>query len=181
MTRRRDPIYPTTMVGRPPTEDYFFGKATERLFLPAIQMVLPEVVDINMPAEGIFHNLIIVAIKKSYRGQAQKVAHGMWGLGLLALAKTIVIVDADVNVQDVSEVAWRVTANLDPSEDIFFASGPVDDLDHASKTPRVGSKVGIDATAKGALDGRERPWPEDIVMSDEVRALVDGKWHLYGI
>ena len=181
MTRRRDPIYPTTMVGRPPTEDFFFGKATERLFLPAIQMVLPEIVDINMPAEGIFHNLIIVSIRKSYRGQAQKVAHGMWGLGLLALAKTIVIVDANVNVQDLSEVAWRVTANLDPQQDIFFASGPVDDLDHASSTPRVGSKVGIDATAKGPLDGRERPWPDDIAMSDEIKALVDRKWSSYGI
>ena len=181
MTRRKDPIYPTTMVGRPPTEDYFMGKVSERLFLPAIQMMLPEIVDINMPAEGAFHNLVIVSIKKEYRGQAQKVVHGLWGMGLLALAKTVVVVDANVDVQNPSEVAWRVTNNLDPQQDIFFASGPMDDLDHASATPGVGSKVGIDATAKGPLEGRNRDWPPDILMSDEVKALVDRKWEQYGI
>ena len=181
ITRRKDPIYPTTMVGRPPTEDYFMGKVSERLFLPAIQMMLPEVVDINMPAEGAFHNLVIVSIKKEYRGQAQKVVHGLWGMGLLALSKTVVVVDADVDVQNPSEVAWRVTNNLDPQQDIFFASGPMDDLDHASVTAGVGSKVGIDATAKGPLEGRNRDWPPDILMSDEVKSLVDRKWEQYGI
>ena len=181
MTRRKDPIYPTTMVGRPPTEDYFMGKASERLFLPAIQMMLPEIIDINMPAEGAFHNLVIVSIKKEYRGQAQKVVHGLWGLGLLALSKTVVVVDATVDVHNPSEVAWRVTNNLDPQQDIFFASGPMDDLDHASATPGVGSKVGIDATTKGPLEGRNRDWPPDILMSDEVKALVDRKWEQYGI
>jgi 4-hydroxy-3-polyprenylbenzoate decarboxylase len=181
MTRRKEPIYPTTMVGRPPTEDYFMGKASERLFLPAIQMMLPEVVDMNMPAEGAFHNLVIVSIKKEYRGQAQKVVHGLWGMGLLALSKTIVVVDANVDVQNASEVAWRVTNNLDPQYDIFFASGPMDDLDHASIMAGVGSKVGIDATTKGPLEGRERDWPPDILMSDEIKALVDQKWEQYGI
>ena len=181
MTRRKDPIYPTTMVGRPPTEDYFMGKVSERLFLPAIQMMLPEIVDINMPAEGAFHNLVIVSIKKEYRGQAQKVVHGLWGMGLLALSKTIVVVDANVDVQNLSEVAWRVTNNLDPQFDTFFASGPMDDLDHASITAGVGSKVGIDATTKGPLEGRERDWPPDILMSDEIKALVDRKWEQYGI
>jgi 4-hydroxy-3-polyprenylbenzoate decarboxylase len=157
------------------------GKVSERLFLPAIQMMLPEIVDMNMPAEGAFHNLLIVSIKKEYRGQAQKVVHGLWGMGLLALSKTVVVVDASVNVQNLSEVAWRVTNNLDPQQDIFFASGPMDDLDHASVTAGVGSKVGIDATAKGPLEGRERDWPPDILMSDEIKALVDRKWEQYGI
>lgn len=157
------------------------GKASERLFLPAIQMMLPEVVDMNMPAEGAFHNLVIVSIKKEYRGQAQKVVHGLWGMGLLALSKTIVVVDANVDVQNASEVAWRVTNNLDPQYDIFFASGPMDDLDHASIMAGVGSKVGIDATTKGPLEGRERDWPPDILMSDEIKALVDQKWEQYGI
>ena len=181
MTHRKDPIYPTTMVGRPPTEDYFMGKVSERLFLPGIQIMLPEVVDMNMPAEGAFHNLLIISIKKEYRGQAQKVVHGIWGMGLLALSKTVVVVDADVDVQNLSEVAWRVTNNLDPQQDIFISSGPIDDLDHASVTLGFGSKVGIDATSKGPLEGRLRDWPEDIIMSDDVKALVDSKWEQYGI
>ena len=181
ITRRRNPIYATTLVGRPVQEDYYMGKATERLFMPIIQMVLPEIVDMNMPAEGVFHNLVIVSIKKEYPGQAQKVMYALWGLGLMMLAKAIVVVDDYVNVQDVSEVAWRVTNNLDASRDITFASGPVDDLDHASPTPKFGSKVGIDATAKGPMEGRQREWPPDIVMSDEIKTLVDGRWAEYGI
>ncbi len=181
ITHRRDPIYPTTMVGRPPTEDFFMGTATARLMLPAVQMTLPEVVDFNMPAEGVFHNLIIVSIKKEFPGHARKVMHALWGLGLLMLAKTIVVVDHFVDVQDLSEVAWRVTNNIDPRRDVVFADGPIDDLDHASPVPRYGSKMGIDATAKGALDGRTRDWPSDIVMSEEIKRLVDGKWNEYGI
>ena len=181
ITQRKDPIYPTIIVGRPPMEDYFMGKVTERVFLPMIQMVLPEVVDINMPAEGVFHNLVIVSIKKEYPGQARKVMYGLWGLGLMSLAKTIVVVDHFVNVHNISEVTWRVTNNIDPSQDILFATGPLDDLDHASPTPKFGSKVGIDATAKGPMEGRQREWPPDIVMSPEVKALVDRKWAEYGI
>ena len=181
ITHRRDPIYPTTIVGRPPTEDFFMGKASERLMLPALQLTLPEVTDINMPAEGIFHNLVIVSIKKEYPGHARKVMYGLWGLGLLMLAKTIVIVDHYVDVQDLSQVTWRVAANIDPANDTLFVDGPVDDLDHSAASPRYGSKMGIDATAKGPMDGRTREWPPDIVMSDEVKQMVDRKWSEYGI
>ena len=180
ITHRSEPIYPTTIVGRPPTEDFFMGKAIERVMLPAVQMTLPEVVDMNMPAEGIFHNLILVSMKKEFPGHPQKVMHALWGLGLLMLAKTIIVVDHFVDVQDLSEVAWRVTNNIDPANDIVFAQGPIDDLDHATPTPKFGSKMGIDATAKGRADGRAREWPPDIVMSDEVRRLVDGRWEEYG-
>ncbi|MBI4201399.1 MAG: menaquinone biosynthesis decarboxylase [Chloroflexi bacterium] len=181
VTHRRNPIYPTIIVGRPPMEDYYMGKATERLFLPIIQMVLPEVSDINMPAEGVFHNLVIVSIKKEYPGQARKVMYALWGLGLMMLAKTIIVVDHYVDVQDLSEVAWRVTNNIDPSHDVLFASGPLDDLDHAALEAKLGSKMGVDATAKGPMEGRARAWPPDIVMSDEVKALVDRRWGEYGI
>ena len=181
MTHRRDPIYPTIIVGKPPTEDFFMGKASERLMLPALQMTLPEVVDMNMPAEGIFHNLVVVSIKKEYPGHARKVMYALWGLGLLMLAKTIIVVDHHVDVQDLSELAWRVTANIDPAQDIVFVDGPVDDLDHAASSPRYGSKMGIDATAKGQMDGRARGWPPDIEMSEEIKRLVDSKWSEYGI
>ncbi len=181
ITHRQNPIYPTIIVGRPPMEDYYMGKVTERVFLPIIQMILPEVVDINMPAEGVFHNLVIVSIKKEYPGQARKVMYGLWGMGLMSLAKTIIVVDHFVNVHDPSEVTWRVTNNIDPSQDIMFASGPLDDLDHASPTPKYGSKMGIDATAKGPMEGRQRDWPPDIVMSPEIVALVDSKWSDYGL
>ena len=181
ITHRRNPIYPTTFVGVPPKEDFFMGKATERIMLPALQAALPEVKDINMPAEGIFHNLVIVSIRKEYPGHARKVMNALWGLGLMMLTKVIVIVDHYVDVQDLSEVAWRVTANLDPGSDIVFSEGPLDDLEHASATPRYGTKVGIDATAKGRIDGRTREWPPDIVMSDEIKALVDSKWREYKI
>ncbi len=181
ITHRREPIYPTIIVGRPPTEDFFMGKASERLLLPALQMTLPEVADINMPAEGIFHNLLLVSVKKEYPGHPRKVMYALWGLGLLMLTKAIIVVDHFVDVQDLSEVAWRVTNNIDPARDIVFVDGPVDDLDHASATPKYGSKVGIDATAKGPMDGRAREWPPDIVMSEEIKRLVDSKWDQYGI
>ncbi len=181
ITHRKEPIYPTTMVGRPPTEDFFMGKASERIMLPALQMALPEVTDMNMPAEGVFHNLVIVSIRKEFQGHAQKVMHALWGMGLLMLAKTIVVVDDNVDVQDLSEVAWRVTNNIDPATDVMFSEGPIDDLDHATPQPKYGSKMGIDATAKGPLDGRAREWPPDIVMSREVRELVDRQWGEYGL
>jgi 4-hydroxy-3-polyprenylbenzoate decarboxylase len=181
ITHRKDAIYPTTFVGRPPKEDYFMGKASERIMLPALQMTLPEVVDINMPAEGIFHNLVIVSIKKEYPGQAAKVMHALWGIGLMMLAKTIVVVDHFVDVQNVSEVAWRVATNLDPGRDIIFTEGPLDDLEQSSAKPHYGSKMGIDATAKGPMDGFQREWPPDIVMSDEIKRLVDSRWGEYGI
>ena len=181
ITHRREPIYPTTMVGRPPTEDFFMGKAAERIMLPVLQMALPEVTDMNMPAEGVFHNLIIVSIRKEFQGHAQKVMHALWGMGLLMLTKTIIVVDHFVNVQDLSEVAWRVTNNINPATDVMFAEGPIDDLDHATPVPKYGSKMGIDATAKGPMDGRTRDWPPDIVMSRELKELVDRRWKEYGL
>jgi 4-hydroxy-3-polyprenylbenzoate decarboxylase len=181
ITRRRNPIYPTTIVGRPPQEDYWLGKATERIFLPIIRLLLPEVVDMNMPAEGVFHNLLIVSIRKRYPGQARKVMHALWGLGLMMLAKTIVVVSEHVNVQDLSEVAWRVTGNIDPKRDLVLIDGPTDDLDHAALRHRFGGKLGIDATEKDETDGIGQPWPEEIAMSDEIRALVSRRWAEYGL
>ena len=182
ITHRRQPIYPATIVGRPPMEDYYMGKVTERVFLPIIRTILPEVVDINMPAEGVFHNLVIVSIKKEYPGQARKVMHGLWGLGLMSLVKTIIAVDHFVDVQNISEVAWRVTNNIDPAQDFVFSTGPIDDLDHASAVPKFGSKVGIDATVKWQSEGnRQREWPPDIVMSPEIKDLVNRRWAEYGI
>ncbi len=182
VTRRRDAIYPTIVVGRPPMEDYWLGKATERLFLPVIRMMLPEIVDMNMPAEGVFHNLVIVSVRKRYPGQARKVMYGLWGLGLLMLAKTVVVVDEGVNVHDLSEVAWRVANNIDPARDLVVVEGPADDLDHAALHHRYGGKLGIDATEKRApLDRVDQPWPEEIRMSDEVRERVSRRWREYGL
>ena len=181
LTRRRNPIYPTTFVGRPPTEDYWMGKVTERVFLPLIRLILPEVVDINMPAEGIFHNLVLVSVKKEYPGHARKVIYGLWGLGLLSLTKVIVVVDDFVDVQNLSEVAWRVANNLNPATDLVLAEGPIDDLDVASPTPRFGSKLGIDATRKLPQEGYQRQWPPDIVMAPEISARVSRRWAELGL
>jgi 4-hydroxy-3-polyprenylbenzoate decarboxylase len=181
ITHRRNPIYHPTIVGRPPMEDYYMGKATERLFLPLMQMIAPEIVDVNMPAEGVFHNLVIISIKKRYPGQPQKVMYGLWGMGQMMFARNLVIVDDDVDVQNLSEVTWRVTNNVDAKRDLVVVEGPVDALDHAAPRPYLGGKLGIDATRKTALDGYEREWPPDIVMSDEIKALVDRRWPEYGL
>jgi 4-hydroxy-3-polyprenylbenzoate decarboxylase len=181
ITRRKQPIYPTTIVGRPPQEDYWLGKATERIFLPIIRLLLPEVVDMNMPAEGVFHNLVIVSIKKRYPGQARKVMYALWGLGLMMLAKNIIVVSEHVDVHNLSEVAWRATGNIDPTRDLLIVDGPSDDLDHASVRHRFGGKMGIDATEKSDLDAIGQPWPEEIVMSDDIRALVTRRWQEYGL
>lgn len=181
LTRRKDPIYPSIVVGRPPSEDFFMGKASERLMLPALQLTLPEIIDVNMPSEGVFHNLLLVSIKKEYPGHARKVMSALWGLGLVMLAKAIIVLDHDVDVQNLSEVAWRVTANIDPASDIVISEGPVDDLDHASKNYGYGSKMGLDATSKGKLDGRDREWPDDITMDNEIINLVEKRWEEYGI
>ncbi len=179
ITHRERPIYPTIIVGRPPQEDYWLGKATERIFLPIIQLLLPEVVDINMPAEGIFHNLVIVSIKKRYPGQARKVMYALWGLGLMMLAKNIIVVSEHVDVHDLSEVAWRATGNIDPKRDLAIIEGPMDDLDHAALRHRYGGKLGIDATEKGPLDDIAQEWPEEIVMSEEIKGLVSRRWNEY--
>jgi len=181
ITRRKQPIYPTTIVGRPPQEDYWLGKATERIFLPIIRLLLPEVVDMNMPAEGVFHNLVIVSIKKRYPGQARKVMYALWGLGLMMLAKNIIVVSEHVDVHNLSEVAWRATGNIDPTRDLLIVDGPSDDLDHASVRHRFGGKMGIDATEKSDLDAIGQPWPAEIVMSDDIRALVTRRWQEYGL
>ncbi|MHB1416206.1 MAG: menaquinone biosynthesis decarboxylase [Chloroflexota bacterium] len=180
VTHRRNPIYAATIVGRPVMEDYYLGKATERMFLPLIKFMLPEVVDVSMPPEGVFHNLVVVSIRKQYPGHARKVIYGLWGLMLMALTKNIVVVDADVDVQNWSEVAWRVLNNVEPRRDLVLADGPLDALDHAAPLAHYGGKLGIDATRKGASEGHDREWPADIVMDPEIVRLVDRKWKELG-
>ena len=181
ITQRKDPIYATTIVGPPPMEDFYMGKAIERIFLPLMRLQLPEVRDICMPAEGIFHNLILVSMRKSYPLHARKVMHAIWGLGQAMFSKCIVVVDEDVDVQNVREVAWKVLNNIDPQRDIEFVMGPVDSLDHASRLPNYGSKMGIDATRKWPTEGFARPWPDVIRMSDEVKRRVDELWTKAGL
>lgn len=182
ITHRKEPIYPATVVGKPPMEDAWLGKATERLFLPLLQMVLPEVVDMNLPVEGGFHNLAIVSIKKQYPGHAKKVMNALWGLGhMMMLTRVLVIVDDDIDVQDTRSVAWFVFNNLDAKHDVISMPGPVDDLDHGSYTPALGVKLGIDATRKDASEGYERTWPPDIASSVATRDLVTQRWSEYGL
>ena len=181
ITSRKDAIYPAIVVGRPPSEDYFMGFAGVQLMLPALQMILPEIVNLYIPAEGIFHNLIIVAIKKEYPGQAKKVMYGLWGLNLLMLTKVIVVVDETVDINNSSELLWRITANIDPIRDVTILEGPLDDLDHSASKRKYGSKIGIDATSKTHLDGNTRGWPEDIVMDDMTKSHVDHMWESYGL
>lgn len=181
VTMKREAIYPTTIVGKPPMEDYYIGHATERVFLPLTKLILPEIVDYHMPAEGIFHNLVFVSIDKEYPGHAYKVMNGLWGLGQMMLAKVIVILDKDVNVQDPQEAWWVALNNIDPERDVRFTPGPVDVLDHSSRGFTFGSKMGIDATKKWPEEGFDREWPDKIVMSDEVKARVDDLWNKLGI
>lgn len=181
ITHRRNALYPTTIVGKPPMEDCYMGFAIERMFLPLMQKMLPEVVDYHMPFEGVFHNLMIVAIDKRYPHHARKVMHGIWGLGQATFTKVIVVVDADVNVHDLSEVAWKALANIDPQRDFEFVLGPAETLDHASRAPWWGSKVGIDATRKWPSEGFTRPWPDEIIISPEVKKKIDAIWHELGL
>ena len=181
MTHRKNPIYPTTIVGPPPMEDFYMGKAIERIFLPLMRLQLPEVRDICMPAEGIFHNLILVSIRKSYPGHARKVMHAIWGTGQAMFSKVIVVVDEEVDVQNVSEVAWKALNNMDPQRDIEFVMGPVDSLDHSSRLINYGSKMGIDATKKWPTEGFTRPWPDVITMKPEVKSRVDELWKKAGL
>ena len=176
ITRRRDPIYISTIVGRPPMEDYWMGYAVERIFLPLMRKQMPEVVDMHMPSEGLFHNLMIVAIRKSYPGQARKVMNAIWGLPGAMFTKCIVVVDHDVNVHDLREVAWKAFNHIDPERDIQFTLGPVDQLEHASRLPNFGSKMGVDATRKRPSEGFARPWPDEIKMDEETKKKVDAMW-----
>jgi 4-hydroxy-3-polyprenylbenzoate decarboxylase len=180
ITMRENAIYPSIVVGKPPAEDAWLGKATERIFLPAIRMSVPEIVDYDLPVAGAFHNCVIVSIRKAYPGHARKVMHAIWGLGMLSLSKSVVVVDEHVNVHDYEEVFFKVGANVDPSRDIVITEGPTDQLDHAPLVENLGGKIGIDATHKLPEEGA-RPWPEEIEMSAEVKELVDKRWAEYGI
>src|SRR5262249_8139795 len=181
VTHRRNPIYSTTIVGKPPMEDGWMGKAVERIFLPLMRVTIPELVDVNLPVEGIFHNLMLVSIRTSYAGQARKVMNAIWSLGQAMFTKVIVVVDEDVNVQDLREVTLKALNHIDPERDIQFTLGPVDSLDHASRLPNFGSKMGVDATRKWPAEGFTRPWPDEILMDKKTKALVDKKWKELGV
>jgi 4-hydroxy-3-polyprenylbenzoate decarboxylase len=176
ITHRKDPIYATTIVGKPPMEDAYMGKAVERVFLPLMRLTIPELIDINLPIEGVFHNLMIVSIRKSYPGQARKVMNAIWSLGQAMFTKVIIVVDEDVDVQDLADVTLKVLNHIDPERDIQFTLGPIDSLDHASRLANYGSKMGIDATRKWPTEGFTRPWPDEIVMDEKTKAVVDSKW-----
>jgi 4-hydroxy-3-polyprenylbenzoate decarboxylase len=180
ITHRKDPIYSTTIVGKPPMEDAWMGKAVERIFLPLMRVTLPEIVDVNLPVAGIFHNLMIVSIRKSYPGHARKVMNGIWAMGQAMFTKCIVVVDEDCDVQDLGEVTLRAFNNIDPERDIQFTLGPVDSLDHASRLPDFGSKMGVDATRKWPTEGFTRPWPDGITMDEKTKARVTKRWKEYG-
>src|SRR6266536_1686215 len=175
------PVYATTIVGKPPQEDAYMGKAVERIFLPLMKLTIPELVDVNLPIEGVFHNLMIVSIRKSYPGQARKVMNAIWSLGQAMFTKCVIVVDEDVDVQDLGEVTLKALNNIDPERDIQFTLGPVDSLDHASRLPNFGSKMGIDATRKWPTEGFDRPWPDEVEMSAEVRERVSRRWKEFGL
>jgi 4-hydroxy-3-polyprenylbenzoate decarboxylase len=181
ITHRKNPIYAATIVGKPPMEDAWMGKAVERIFLPAMKMTIPELVDIHLPVEAVFHNLMIVSIRKSYPGHARKVMNAIWSLGQAMFTKCIVVVDEDCDVQNTAEVVLRVANNIDPERDIQFTLGPIDSLDHSSRLPNYGSKMGIDATRKWKAEGFERPWPAMIEMDRATKAKVDAMWAKLGL
>ncbi len=181
ITHRKNPIYPATIVGRPPQEDAYLGLATERIFLPLLRMVLPEIRDMHLPAAGGFHNLVIVSMKKEYPGHAQKVMNAIWGTGQIMFSKAVVVVDEDIDPSDLQEVLFRVTSNVDPKRDLLFTDGPLDVLDHSSDRFAFGSKVGMDATRKNKpFDAFKREWPEDLAFPQEVLATITARWKEYG-
>jgi 4-hydroxy-3-polyprenylbenzoate decarboxylase len=181
VTMRRDPVYATTIVGRPPMEDFYLGHATERIFLPLLKLTIPEIVDYHMPPEGIFHNLVFVSIRKDYPGQASKVMNAMWGQGLMSLAKVLIVVDDWVNVRDPKEAWWVALNNIDPERDVRFSMGPMDVLDHSSRAFTYGSKMGLDATKKLPEEGFSRNWPERIAMDAATKSRVDALWTKLGL
>ncbi len=181
MSHRRDPIYPATIVGRPPMEDAYLGKATERLFLPLLQLVQPDIVDMDLPIEGVFHDCAIISVRKSYPGQARKIMNAVWGMGQMMFTKFVVVVDEHVDVHDYSEVTWRVFNNVDPRRDCLVVDGPLDVLDHSSPLPRYGAKMGIDATKTWPEEGHVREWPEELAMDPAVKARVDARWRELGL
>jgi 4-hydroxy-3-polyprenylbenzoate decarboxylase len=181
ITYRKDPIYPTTIVGRPPMEDYFLGKATERVFLPLLRTIVPDLIDYHLPLAGVFHNCAYVKIRKEYPYQARRVMHAIWGAGQMSFTKFIVVVDEDVDVQDEQAVLFNLYANCDPARDTEIVRGPVDILDHASPEMGAGSKIGFDATRKLPAEGRVRTWPARIEMDEKTKALVSRRWKEYGL
>ena len=181
ITMRKQPIFPCTIVGRPPMEDFYLGHATERIFLPLLKLTIPEIVDYHMPAEGIFHNLVFVSIKKVYPGQAYKVMNALWGQGLMSLAKVLIVVDDWVNVRNPREAWWVALNNIDPQRDARFTMGPMDVLDHSSRAFTYGSKMGLDATRKLPEEGFVREWPDVIAMDDATKRRVDGMWNELGL
>ncbi len=181
VTRRREPVYLTTIVGRPPMEDGFMGEAVERLFLPLVRRMIPEIVDMHLPVHGIFHNLMLVSIDKRYPGHARKTMHAIWGTGQMMFTKTIVVFDRDADLRNGPEMLWRALTAIDPERDVEFVHGPVDELDFAARLPCYGSKIGVDATRKWKEEGFSRRWPDEIAMSDSVRRRIDGIWPELGI
>lgn len=181
ITHRKNPIYSATIVGKPPMEDCFLAKATERIFLPLLQQTLPEIRDINFPLEGVFHDCVMVSIKKTYPQQAKKVMHAIWGTGQMMFTKMIIVVDEHVDVQKEKEVWWRVFNNIDAKHDIVMVEGPLDALDHSSPMAKWGTKIGIDATKTWPEEGHTREWPDEINMSDDIKKLVDAKWQELGL
>jgi 4-hydroxy-3-polyprenylbenzoate decarboxylase len=180
ITCRKDAVYPATIVGKPPMEDCYMAKATERIFLPLIKMIIPEVVDMELPLEGVFHNCALIAINKQFPGQAKKVIHALWGLGQMSSTKYIAVFDNDLDLRDSSTVVWKLLNNVDPRRDLVFSEGPLDALDHSAPYPNFGGKMGIDATRKTREEGMGREWPEEIEMTPEIKALVDSRWRSYG-
>ena len=181
ITHRKNPIYSATIVGKPPMEDCFLAKATERIFLPLLQQTLPEIRDINFPLEGVFHDCVMVSIKKTYPQQSKKVMHAIWGMGQMMFTKMIIVVDEHVDVQKEKEVWWRVFNNIDAKHDIVMVEGPLDALDHSSPMAKWGTKIGIDATKTWPEEGHTREWPDEINMSDDIKKLVDAKWQELGL
>jgi len=181
ITQRKGAIYPATIVGKPPMEDCYMGKATERMFLPFIKMQFPEIVDMNLPIEGVFHNCALISIRKSFPMHARKIVNAIWGLGQMMFTKFVFIFDEEVNVQNISEAAWKAFNNVDPARDIMIAEGPLDVLDHSASRPIYGAKMGIDATKKWREEGYEREWPDEIHMTDEIKKIVDKRWKEYGL
>ena len=176
MTHRKSPIYQSIIVGKPPQEDCYMGHAVERAFLPLIRKQLPEIIDMHMPFEGIFHNLILISIRKRYPGQARKIMSAIWGLGQAMFSKCIVVLDEGTDLRNYSQVVWKTLNHIDPERDIQFVLGPVDSLDHASRQPNFGSKMGIDATQKWPEEGFQRQWPDEIIMSEEIKRRIDEIW-----
>jgi 4-hydroxy-3-polyprenylbenzoate decarboxylase len=181
LTHRRDAIYSTTIVGQPPMEDTYLGKATERLFLPLLRLTLPELVDMDLPKEGAFHNCVLVSVEKRYPLHARKIMHALWGTGQMQFAKCVVVLDRGVDVHDYAQVAWRVFNNVDWQRDVTIVEGPLDVLDHSSPHAFRGGKIGIDATAKWPEEGHDREWPADVEMSSDVKARVDALWPSLGL